>query len=475
MPLAAPVWNLPLRPSALTTGRVLIVVAAACLVFEWFTAPRPRPKLPQSVSLAIVGIISLWAWATINAEVWGQGTSGGDLYALSELAALSVVALVACALEPALRPRLVFAVLAGGALLAALALAGVHGLTPGSANTSSVQGRLTGTYGNPNELGIALAFSVPAGLAALRMQPRWRAAIIVALLLVVVALGLTLSRSAILAAAAGSAVVIVFAQPQRSWRRRGMVAAIAIAVVGVGVAYPVFTHLRRHAESNPVDTALRSRDRSGWDGTQLGLVPTGGAQLSNSAAGGLEVQTPHAGQGVSHSIGPAQTNGKYQVRFQARAVGGSGQLGYSLEDGISLNGPVSKRALITSHWRRLRVRWRPSGRSPNADLSVWSPKQSAGFVIRDDHGLSAASGPPSQSIRDRHPLAGLRLPKTRRAAAGAAAPRHRVATVCGQDLAEGIRDPAVTRDRLGPLHRDIRRRTALTAICRRTTTTSLPR
>jgi peptidoglycan/LPS O-acetylase OafA/YrhL/O-antigen ligase len=382
--LAAPVWGVALRPSSLTIGRGLILLAAAMLALDWRSARRPLPLLPRAVWLLIAGITALCVWTAVNAATWGCGTCGGDVYSLSELAVLCVLVAVLCGLEPALRSAVVLAVLAGGALEALLALGGVHGLTPGTVDTSAVQGRLAGTFGNPNELGLALAFSVPAGLGALRIQPpRWRLLIIAALVLVVVALVLTLSRAGMLAAAAGGAVVVVLAQPARSWRRRGAMAGLVAAAVAIGIGYPLFTTLREHAESRPIDPTLRARDTSGWDGTRLGMVATGGSGLVNPASGGLEIQTSRPGQGVSRAIGTAAAKGHYELSFQVRAVRGSHRLGYGLEDGIRLNGPVAKHAVVSERWRRLRVQWRPNGNSPYARFYVWSPAASPGFVLRN--------------------------------------------------------------------------------------------
>ena len=221
IPVAAPVWGVGLGFSGLTVGRALILLGAALLALDCFLAPRTAVRLPRVVCLVIAGIAALWLWIVINAETWGCGTCGGDLYGATELAALFALAVLICTLEPKLRFALVLAVVAGGTLEAVLALAGVHGFTSGTMDTSSVQGRLAGTFGNPNELGIALAFSVPAVLAALPVVPRrWRAPLVLALLVISVALVLTLSRSALIAAAAGGAIVLVLLQPAGSLRRR---------------------------------------------------------------------------------------------------------------------------------------------------------------------------------------------------------------------------------------------------------------
>jgi peptidoglycan/LPS O-acetylase OafA/YrhL len=383
MALAAPVWGLELRPGV-TVGRALILLAVALLALDWTLAPRPRAGLPRAVWLLILSIAALWVWTVANAETWGCGSCGGQLAGFSELAALCVVAAVVCTLAPALRSAVVLAVLAGGTIEAALALAGVGGLTASTADTSVVQGRLAGTFGNPNELGLALAFTVPAGLAALRVQPaRWRPAIIGALALVVVALMLTLSRSGILAAAAGGAVVLVLAQPPRSRGRRRVIAGLLAASVVVGIGYPLFTALRQHAETRPVDPALRGFDINGWGRGQYGLVEVGGAGLTNPAAGELGVRTSRAGQGTSHGIGVDREGGTYEVTFEARAASGSTPITYALENGESPVGTVARQSVLSPRWRRLHIRWQPARFSEYARFYVWSSAPSSGFVLRN--------------------------------------------------------------------------------------------
>jgi glycosyltransferase involved in cell wall biosynthesis/O-antigen ligase len=369
----------------MTVGRALILLAAALVALDVHSTPRPRIGLRRAVWLFIVGIGAVWAWVTASAETWGCGTCGGDLYGLSELAAVCVLTAVACSVAPALRSALVVAVFASGALEAALALVGVHGLAPGTADTSTVQGRIAGTFGNPNDLATALSFSVPAGLVLLRIHPsRWRPAIVGALVLIVVALLLTLSRSGLLAAAGGAAIVLTLIQPPRSARRRtvlaGLLAAAAVTVIG----YPLFTTLREHAETRPVDPALRAVDRSGWDGQQRAMIGSGGAGLANPAIGELEVRTSRPRQGVSHWLGTAVANGSYEVAFEVRALSGSAELGYGLEnDGFAGNGPVVRHAAVSERWERLAVRWRPAGSSPLARFFVWSANASPGFVLRN--------------------------------------------------------------------------------------------
>jgi peptidoglycan/LPS O-acetylase OafA/YrhL len=397
--LAPPVWGVPLYPTSLTVGRALIGLAAVLLAIDWLAAPRPRARMAGAVWLLIAAVVALWVWTAANAAIWGCGTCGGELAGFTELAAVSILAALIAALEPGVRPALVLAVLAGAALEAVLALAGVDGLWSGTINSSSVQSRLAGTFGNPNALGIALAFAIPAGLAALPLQrPRLRLPAALTLALVSATIVLTLSRSAILAAAAGAAVVIVLAQPPRSRARRVAVGGLAAAAVAGAVAYPVYSDVRQQAESRPIDPTLRARDTSGWDATRLGMVQVGGAELANRARDELRVRTPRAGHGVSHAIGTAVANGRYDVSFDARSVSGTQRLDFGLQDGISLTGSATEQARISERWRRLHVRWKPTGKSPYARLSVWSTAPSTGFLLRD---VRLAARPPGAAAASR--------------------------------------------------------------------------
>jgi peptidoglycan/LPS O-acetylase OafA/YrhL/O-antigen ligase len=390
-PLAAPAWGVGLLAGA-TVGRALIGIALLIFGVERRRAARPRADVPGAVWMLLAALAALWAWAAANAYLWGCGCTV-ELAGLSELLALCALTALVAALEPSVRSLLVLSVLAGAVLEAALALAGVHGLTPGTVNTSSIQGRLAGTFGNPNTLGMALAFAIPAGLAAYPLAPaRARLALAAALALVGVALLLTLSRSALLAAAAGGAVVLVLSQAPGSRARRLTALGVVVAAAAAGVAYPVFTHLREHAESPRIDPALRVRDRSGWDSARLGLVATGEATLANPAPGKLEVRTPLAGQGVSRATGRAVAGGRYEATFAARSTAGPVQLRYGLEDGLRGNGPAVRGAMLGRSWRRLSVSWRPNADSPDARLYLWSPAASAGFVVRDVELVARAPG-----------------------------------------------------------------------------------
>src|SRR4051794_30023036 len=139
-PLATPAWGVAL-PGGATIGRVLIGLAMLLFAVEFKRDKDPRSRVPGAVWVLLATLAALWAWAVANAFLWGCRCTG-ELAGLTELLALCALAALVAALEPGVRPLLVLSVLAGAVLAAALALAGVHGLTPGTLNTSGVQGRL---------------------------------------------------------------------------------------------------------------------------------------------------------------------------------------------------------------------------------------------------------------------------------------------------------------------------------------------
>jgi O-antigen ligase/4-amino-4-deoxy-L-arabinose transferase-like glycosyltransferase len=396
--LAGPVWDVVVvgLPGAdLTIGRGIIVVAALLFVLDVLRAPVPRPRVPRAVWLLVAALALLWVWIVTNALSWGCGCSV-EVAGFSELLAICVLAAFISAFEPQLRPAVVLAVVAGASLSAALTLAGVHGLSEGTANTSAIQGRAAGPFGNPNLLAFLLAFGLPAGLAAYRPQlGRTRLILGGAVGLVTLVLVLTFSRSGLLAAAAGAVVVLVLQQPRRSRARRRTLVGLGMAAAAIAVIYPAFAELRRDASSPPLDQRLRALDVSGWDGRAQGLIAGGEARLANSAPGELEVGIDGAGEGVSRPIGHAIAAREYELRFEARSVTGTQRLHFGLEDNVRGNSPVSRQASVSDRWQPLRIGWRPTADSPDARLYIWSEGGAPGFVIRDVVTVARAPGAPA--------------------------------------------------------------------------------
>ena len=403
--ITPPIWNVilvPLPAVSLTFGRGLVVLSTLFLFLDYRRTAEPRPAVPHAVRLLLAALTLLWAWTVVNAVTWGCRCVG-EIAGFSELVAVAVLAALVAAFEPRLRSAMVLAVVAGASLSAALTLAGVQGLTAGSTNTSTFSGRFAGPYGNPNLLAFALAFAVPAGLAAYRLfAARTRLLLAGALGLVGLVLLLTFSRGGLLAAVAGSVVVLVLQHPRRSRARRQTVLAVAAVLAMGGVAYPVFAELRRDISSAGLDAALRAQDLSGWDAGTQGLISSGPAKLVNSSRDQLEVRVDRAGQGVSRRIGPAAVDGAYELSFEARVVTGADRLDFGLEDNLRGNGPSIGSAPVSEQWQKLRIRWTPTDDSPDARLYVWSGVTAADFRIRNV--LIVARGPGGSPIRTAIPV-----------------------------------------------------------------------
>lgn len=383
--ITGPVWNvivLPVPGVSLTIGRLLIALSALLLVIDLCRASGPRPAVPRAVWLLLAALGALWTWTAMNLMVWGCRCAG-EFAGLSELLAIAALAAFAATFEPRLRPAMIIAVVAGSSLSAALALGGVTGLTEGTRNEATIQGRLAGPYGNPNYLGFALAFAVPALLAAYRLYTaRARLLLLAALGLVGLALLLTFSRGSLIAALAGAAVVLVL-QRSRGRERWRMVGGLVITLAVAALAYPVFSDLRREASRPDLDATLRALDLSGWDGRVQGLIASGPSTLVNPSPEVLEIQLSEPDQGVSRAIGTATAGGTYELRFEARTVSGSQRLSFGLEDNVLGNGPAARAVALDEQWRALRVSWSPSGYSPDARFYISGAATTVGFQIRN--------------------------------------------------------------------------------------------
>jgi len=393
--LSGPFWNvivLPLPGVSLTVGRALIALGAITLVLDLRRAPRPLPRVQRAVWLLLGLLALLWIWAVANALVWGCRCAG-EIAGLSELLALVALAAFAATFEPRLRPLLVLAIIAGAVLAALLTLAGVDGLSAGTQNPSPDAGRLAGPYGNPNLLAFAIGFAIPAGIAALWMwKGRERVVIGFALALLGVVLLLTFSRGGLLSVAVGAVLVLVLVQRRGSRAQWLTAAAILLAGGAAAVAYPKFVELRRESTSPRLEAQLRSLDRSGWEGVSQGLIPGAPTQMRNPHRGVLEIRVDGPGRGISRALPRAAPGDAYELRFEARAVSGGQRLRFGLEDNVRGNGPAVGVASLGSGWRPLRVRWEPTGESPDARLYIWAPVAGSPFEIRSVRTVAQRAG-----------------------------------------------------------------------------------
>ncbi len=340
------------------------------------TAPRPRIRLPGVVWLLACGIAALCVWTAINALTWGCGTCGGDLFGLFELAALGLLTAVVCTLRPSLRSAVVLAILAGGTLEAVLALAGVHGLTPGTADTSAVQGR------SPARSAIPMSWDWRSRLRFRRGSRRCGSSPCVP--------GRDHPRAADRRRRAGADALTQW-NPRGGGGRGGRAGARPAAAQptaaerggwselggrGDRLRLPAFNRLREHAETRRSPrTAVARQERMGRNPARHGYHRRGGA-FEPVRASWRSVPEPRAGRQPVHW--PGLSGGRYAVTFQVRTVNGSHRVAYGLDDADHLNGPRSARrrrqgigvgcACAGDQRGRRRTPTSPSGRPrPRAD------------------------------------------------------------------------------------------------------------
>ncbi len=294
MPAVWKVIVVELPVVSLTLGRLVLIATAVLLAAECLRDRRalPRPTVP-AVAVA-VGVTACLAWIAVSAQVWGCGCND-EVAGFAEVSALVVLALAAVTLDPRAGPWLLVSAMAGAAVTAALALAGVGPLTEG-ARVAGVGGdRLAGPLGNPNYLAFVVTLPLPIFVVYQAMFRGGRRLLVLAVgALVLVAAVLTYSRGAFLGAAAGTLAVAALSASSRRGRLLAAGAVLGTLVVGL-VGYGLLLRLRD--EPPPTDPALAALDRSGWDarGGQ-GLIPRGPAQLRDDA-GSLRISAGSAGGG----------------------------------------------------------------------------------------------------------------------------------------------------------------------------------
>lgn len=371
---------------ALTVGRLAALVFAALLAAD-LLRERPsrfRPDLPTT--MLVIGYVGLCGWAFLSAKTVGcncEGKAGG----LFELTVVGLLAVLAIGFEPRLRDSALLAALGGATLAAALGLAGVGAINSGTVDLTDTGGRLSGSYGNANELGLAAALGIPVALAYLVVaggRARWVLLGVIGIL--VLALALTYSRGGIIAAGVGVFALALW-EARGSRRRVALTFAAALAAVAVaGILYSFFENRRENASFAPPPVALRAldqRDVSGWDSRALGPIPRGPSQLRNGD-GGIVVRGERGGEGTSFRWGEALPGHTYVLSFSIAAAGApaSSRLAYSLADRVA-GGGVAASARLGRGGRTLSLVWRPEIRAPHAALFLWQPDTRAGFAVTD--------------------------------------------------------------------------------------------
>jgi O-antigen ligase len=362
---------------SLTLGRATALAFALLLGADLFEGPRRIRPVPSAVLLA-AAVAGLWAWIALSTVTWGcncDGKTGG----FSEFAVIVLLTLTAITVQPRLRSVALVSTLAGVVLASLLAIVGVGAIHSATVDLTQTGGRLSGTYGNANELGFAAALGIPIALAYRSLGGRTGlivtlgAAAVLALTIV-----LTYSRGAVIAAAIGALAVLI-------WEFRGsrrailliLTGAVACAVVG-GLLYKVFENQREEASFEPISPGLRlldERDLSGWDSRQLGPIPHGPSDLANGE-NGIEVSSRRAGEGASFGWGEARRGDTYTSLLRI----GSARPGLRV---------------------RLALSWTPRIPAPHATLYVWQESGPGSFTIAEPRiQVRGAAGPRLISIPD---------------------------------------------------------------------------
>jgi hypothetical protein len=385
--LAAAAFLAPLSATRLvgplTLGRVVALTFAAMLAADLLkNLPRwVRPSFPT----ALLGgtYVGLTGWVFLNTAAWGCNCDG-KMGGFAEVAFVGLLALVAISVESRLGGVAMVAALGGLTAAALLALAGVGSINSGTIDLTQTGGRLSGTFGNSNELGFAVALAIPIAIAYRSLGTRLGQAMTGATLLTLGAtLLLTYSRGAIIAAAIGT-VAFALWEVRGSRRRLAVVISVAAATaVLAGALYAVFEHARQEASFAAPPHALRElaqRDVTGWDARAMGLIPHGGSALFNQG-GAIGVRATGGGEGASFRWGEGRAGAVYTLQFRARSDGATLPFSYALGDNV-LN-QDSRRAVgdLTRHWRRYTLAWRPDPRSPHATLYVWERRGPSAFAL----------------------------------------------------------------------------------------------
>lgn len=367
----------------LTVGRAAVLFFAVLLAAD-LIRQRPTSFRPDLATMLLVGgYVGLCGWAVLSAKTVGcncEGKAGG----LFEFTIIGLLAIIAIGFEPRLRDSALIASLGGLTLAAGLALAGVGAINSGTVDLTQTGGRLSGSYGNANELGLAAALGLPVAFAYLSVTD-WakRLALAAAIAILVLALALTYSRGGIIAGGVGIFALAIW-EARGSRKRLALILAgtVAAAALAAGL-YSVFKDRRESASFATVPAVLKplkQRDASGWDSRALGPIPAGPSRLGNGVDGITVRGDP--GEGASFRWGEAGPGKTYELSFLARARQPRSRLDYALADRVAGSGTQAS-MFLSRRWRPLSLVWRPRIEAPHASLFLWQPGRETGFAVRD--------------------------------------------------------------------------------------------
>ncbi|MGA8745503.1 MAG: O-antigen ligase family protein [Solirubrobacterales bacterium] len=370
----------------LTVGRGAALAFAVLLALDILRERPPQFRIDLPAVLLVGAYIGITGWIYLNKAAWGcncQGRAGGFV----EFATIGVLALIAISFEPRLRQSALIAALCGLVLAAMLALAGAGSINSGTVDLTRTGGRLSGTYGNANELGFAAAMGIVIALAYLcaARDRLAQLALAASLLVLGLTLALTFSRGSIVAVGAG-AISLALRWAWGVGKRLMLVFGTAtVMMVIAAILYSAFEQNREEASFESIPTSLSGlsqRDESGWDSRGLGPIPHGPSTLLNHQ-GAIVVRSTRSGEGASLRWGEASSRNTYILKLRARTTGALAPFRFALGDSSNGSARAMQSAALEDRWRRFSLIWHPRIRSPHATLYLWQAGGPGTFEFSD--------------------------------------------------------------------------------------------
>lgn len=348
----------------LTPARLLLAVAGAAVTAD-LIGQRDLAILRRPLTVGLL-LIVLAAVALVWSSAFTNGCNcRGSAAGLGEFGALALLAAYVLSRDEIWRDRFIYAAGAGVIIAAIVAIPDV---------ASGQGGRVSGSYGNPNNLAFALALGVPILVSMMIDERRSRPRVVglaAGALLVAGMVFLTFSRAGLLAMGAGIVALAVLTVSTR--RARVAIGAVVLVLAGLGVlVYPAFEGSRLTADIGSARSRVVLTDHQmGWNSLATGLIRKGPAALTSLPGGRLRITAGTAGEGASLRLGVAARGVRQTVRLDAWSASDGIPVRLGLEDNKRGLGPSVRAVRLSTEKRRYTIAWTPLGTAEHARLYVW--------------------------------------------------------------------------------------------------------
>lgn len=374
-----PLWTAPLGdfgPLSLTVGRAWTIVLAALVGAALLRDSRPLRTIGPHGRLYATAAVSFCAWAGLSSALWGCGCYS-EFGGLLEVFGLSLLALPVLRHGQA-RTLTYIGLACGGVVAAVTAMLGVDPANPylsfGEAS------RLTGLYGNPNNLAYALVIPVLICASAVGSSPRAAIPAVAAAVTFAALVG-TASRGGLIALAGGMLVLLSL---RASTRRHRLALAVGLAAV-VGAAIVSYPTLETRRAQNLVPTPAEDQFdiyTSGWDLRARGPIPLGPGRIDVSPRGVLLPQQNAVGTGASLPLGNGMPGDRIGLTFSAESSERT-QLGVGLQDDQIAGDGELRSVSVDSKPRRVTLTWEPRYAGSDARAYVFRQSGTAPILLSD--------------------------------------------------------------------------------------------